>query len=101
MVSNHLCPFPKRLVFPKSSRVQGLQLSLARITYVFINCYLPVDHQSPNMNLTEILHCLQDIKYVLDLCHDDSKFIVLGDLNTSFNRQTVFVNLVEGYLNDN
>ena len=53
------------------------------------------------MDITEITKCLQDVQYLLDLCEDDSIFIMAGDLNSDFNRNTIFVHLVSTFLTYN
>ena len=53
------------------------------------------------MDTTELLHILQDIKFIMDLCDDDSYFILTGDLNSDFSRNSVFVNLVKTFLTNN
>ena len=101
MVKNELCSVTKRLHCPNSSRVQGIQITIAGKSYVYINCYFPVDPQNANMDTTELLHILQDIKFIMDLCDDDSYFILTGDLNSDFSRNSVFVNLVKTFLTNN
>ena len=100
-VKNNLCSSVKRLSCPNSSRVQGLHLCLNEKSYVIINCYFPVDTQSANMDITELLQCLQDVQYIMDLCEDDPVFIMTGDLNADFNRNTIFVQLVKTFLLNN
>lgn len=98
LVKNELCSMVKRLTCPGSSRVQGVQLKVEGKSYVYINCYFPVDPQRANMDITEILSCLQDVQYLMDLCDDESVFILTGDLNTDFSRNSVFVNIVKTFL---
>lgn len=100
-VKNNLSAISRRLICPNSNRVQGLQFNLDNKSFVLINCYFPVDKRSANMDLTEIIQCLQDVQYLIDLCDDDSIFVIAGDLNTAFNRDTIFVHMVKNFLSDN
>ena len=103
LIRNDLASKSKRLLCPNSNRVQGLQLTLGMKTIVYINCYFPVDTQQANMNVTPILECLQDVKYIMDLCDDidNCSFVLTGDLNADFSRNTVFVDLVKTFLDNN
>ena len=76
VVKHNLCSYMKRLICPNSSRVQGLHISVGGKSYVIINCYFPVDTQAANMDVTSILQCLQDVQYIIDLCDNDSIFII-------------------------
>lgn len=100
-VRNNLCPSVKHLVCPNSSRVHGLHLCLNGKSYVIINCYFPVDTQRANMDVTELLQCLQDVQYIMDLVDNDPVYILSGDLNTHFNRDTLHVHCVTNFLSDN
>ena len=53
------------------------------------------------MDISEVLKCLQDVQYIIDLCDEDSVFILAGDLNSQFDRNTVFVQLVKTFLANN
>ena len=100
-VKNNLSAISRRLICPNSNRVQGLQFNLDNKSFVLINCYFPVDKRSAKMDLTEIIQCLQDVQYLIDLCDDDSIFVIAGDLNTAFNSDTIFVHMVKNFLSEN
>ena len=53
------------------------------------------------MDVTLILQCLQDVQYIMDLYDDDPTYIMCGDLNADFKRDTVFVQLVKTFLDNN
>ena len=88
-----------RLNSPDSNRVQGLRLNFSNDSYVLINSYFPVDKRDGNID--ELLRVLQDIKYIIDLCDDNCKIILLGDLNCDFNRDTIFCNHVKDFCEEN
>ena len=94
-----LCSFVKQVVCPDSSRVQGIQLNLPNSSYLFINCYFPVDQR--NENNDGLLRTLQDIQYCIDQCQDDCNVCILGDLNFEVNRNTAYANLVKTFLLEN
>ena len=99
-VKNSLSETSKRLICPNSKRVQGLQFCLENKSFVIINCYFPVDKRTANMDLTEIIKILQDIQYLIDLCDEDSVFLIAGDLNCAFDRDTIFVHMIRNFLAD-
>ena len=101
LIKNDLAPHAKRLISPKSNRVQGLQLTIGEKSIVYINGYFPVDSQQANMNVTQILECLQDVRYIMDLCDDNCSYVLMGDLNADFSRNTVFVDVVKTFLVNN
>lgn len=101
IVKSDLCSSVKHIQCPNSYRVQGLEVKIAGKVYVYINCYFPVDTQNANMDTTELLRTLQDIKFIMDRYDDDSNFILTGDLNADFSRNSVFVNLVKSFLDQN
>ena len=102
-VSNKLCHVTKRIVCPNSigHRVQAIEVCLNAEKFVLINCYFPVDPQRSNMDPTLVLQCLQDVNFIIDLYNNDVNFILMGDLNTDFSRNSVFVDLVKSFLMDN
>ena len=95
LYSKQISPFVKRILCPGSNRVQAISVSCGDVSYVYINCYFPVDPQSPNADITDLLKCLQDVQYVVDHCDAGSKLILLGDINIDYSRNTSFVNLVK------
>ena len=94
-----LCPLIKQLTCPNSTRVQGIKLNLQQSSYLFINCYFPVDQRNDNND--GLLRTLQDIKYCMDQCDEACNVCILGDLNFEVNRNTAFANLVKAFLLDN
>ena len=96
-----LSPFVKRIYCPNSKRVQGLQVKNGNLSYVFINCYFPTDPQLASADVSEILHCLQDVQYIMDNADKNSKFIMMGDLNSDFSRNSNFVNFVKAFISSN
>ena len=99
--SSKLCKFISRVLVPESSRVQGLKLTLPDFKAVFINVYFPTDPKTNNFDDSVLLKTLQDIKYLVDLCDNQYKVVVMGDLNTDFSRNTRFVQIVKQFLCDN
>lgn len=95
---NKLSKHITRLTCPNSNRVQGLRLNLSNNSYVFINVYLPVD--SRNNDIGELIKVIQDIKYIIDESND-SKIILLGDMNCDFSRDNNFVNFIKQFFLDN
>ena len=97
---NSLSKNIERVLCPNSSRVQCIKLNLNNnVSYIFINVYFPVDQR--NGEIDELMKVLQDIKYFLDMCNDQCKVFLMGDLNTDFNRDTIFVNHVKDFIDDN
>ena len=99
LFENNLSNCVVKLVCPFSNRVQGLKLNLNSMSYVFINVYFPVDKR--NNDIDELIKVLQDIKYILNLCDDNCKIIVLGDLNLDFSRDSYFSNYGKQFCIDN
>lgn len=84
---------------PNSHRVQAVKLELPDVSYIFINCYFPVDRR--NLDNDELLRVLQDVRYVINQCDDLCNIVMLGDLNYDLSRNTDFANLVKNFLVDN
>ena len=101
LIKNEFATYTKRLCCPNSNRVQGLQLTIGGKSIVYINSYFPVDTQQANMNVEPVLECLQDVRYIMDMCGDNVSYILLGDLNADFSRNSVFVDLVKTFLHNN
>ena len=70
-----LSKWATRVTVPNSYRVQGLKLSLPNSTLLFINAYLPNDPGTNNLDETDLINTLQDIKYLLDQVEDDCSVI--------------------------
>ena len=94
-----LSKFVTHVSCPYSKRVHGLKFKLPEASYMFINCYFPVDNRNQNNDL--LLQILQDVKYIIDQCDDDCNVIMLGDLNVDFRRSTDFAAKVKNFLSDN
>ena len=88
--------FITHLSCPNSHRVHGIKLNLPQASYLFINCYFPVDKR--NADNDELLLVLQDIRYMLGLCDELCNVFIIGDLNFDPSRNTDFVNLVKNFL---
>ena len=89
--------FVKIVKHPDSSRVQGIELFEK---YVLLNVYFPTDPKVNVFDELELLKCLGDIKYYLDM-FPDKKFVIGGDFNSDFSRQTRFTNLVHEFFMEN
>ena len=88
------------IIIPESRRVQAIHLKINGQAYVFINIYMPTDPQSNNFDDTDILKTLQDIRYVFNLYDPSVNFVLMGDMNCDFKRNTRFVNIVKDFLYD-
>ena len=99
LYNSNLGKFVTRISCPNSSRVQGLKLDLQNESFVFINAYFPVDKR--NCEIDDLICVLQDVTYILNRCDNDSKVILLGDLNCDFSRDTFFVNHVKQFIFEN
>lgn len=84
---------------PNSHRVHGIKLDLPQSSYLFINCYFPVDKR--NADNDELFLIFQDIIYMLSMCDESCNVFIIGDLNFDPNRNTVFVNLVKNFFVEN
>ena len=62
--SNNIGKYVQHLSVPNSDRVQGLLLKLPDVSYLYINCYFPVDHRNHDVDI--LIKTLQDVKYLLD-----------------------------------
>ena len=96
-ISKHV----SHIVCPGSNRVQAIKVSSTSETAVFINVYMPTDPRVNNFDDTILLQTLQDIKFILNQCQPHYKINVLGDLNTDFGRNTVFVDIVRDFMASN
>ena len=86
----------KIIKHPDSNRVQAIEIYKK---YVFINVYFPTDPRVDNFDDFELLKCLGDINWYYENL-PDKKFIIGGDLNSDFSRNSRFVNIVRGFLAD-
>ena len=94
-----LSKYITRIACPDSSRVQGLKLCLPHVNLVLINAYFPTDTR--DRDDSEVLKTLQDIKFIIDSCDHSYKRILMGDLNSDFNRNSTFVQWTSQFLNEN
>ena len=83
---------PRRFTELVSDRVQGVKFSLPNQTNLLVvNCYWPND--CLNFDEFELQRALTDVTWLLD--NSDCEHVcVLGDLNTHFDRQSIFVGIV-------
>ena len=99
LYSKTLSRYVSRISCPDSLRVQGLKVCLPDINLLLINAYFPTDTR--DRDDSEVLQTLQDIKFLLDTCDHSFKVILMGDLNTDFNRNSTFVQWTTEFLNEN
>ena len=83
----------KMIKHPDSIRVQAIEL-LGKV--IMVNTYFPTDDQSNNVNEFELLKCISEIKWYLER-FPHHRFVIAGDLNTDFSRNTRFVNIVRDF----
>ena len=74
--------FVTQMRVPNSYRVQGLKVSCPGKSVLFINSYFPTDTRG--LDDTHLLQTLQDIKYLIDQCDNDTSVVLMGDINTDF-----------------
>ena len=85
---------------PNSKRVQAIRVSFPHCSYIFINVYFPTDPQRDNFDDQFLFQTLQDIKFILNSYEDIDNFILCGDFNSDFNRNTRFVNIVQDFMSE-
>ena len=90
--------FITEITIPESNRVQAIHFKKDTEAHVFINVYLPNDPQCANFCDIELLKALQDIQYVFNLYNDSVNFILLGDFNCDFSRNTHFVQTINNFM---
>ena len=83
----------KIIKHPDSHRVQAIEFCNK---YVIINTYFPTDPQVVNFDDLELLKSIQDIKWYFNN-YSNHKFIIAGDLNSDFSRQSRFVNIIRDF----
>ena len=96
-----LMKYTSHIQVPDSHRVQAIKVKLPTETFIFINAYFPTDPKVNNFNEGELYKTLQDIKYVFDKGGMNSKFILMGDINTDIKRNTRFVQIVQNFITEN
>ena len=95
-----LAKFVTHIKVPESKRVHAIQVNLSSGSYVFINCYFPTDPKINAFDETEVFNTLQDINFIFETCGINSKYLLMGDVNADFNRNTRFVQIVDNYIRD-
>ena len=60
--------------------------------------YFPTDPQCQNFCDDELLKTLQDIHYVFNMYNDSVNFILLGDFNYDFARNSGFVQIIRNFM---
>ena len=78
---------------PDSIHVQAIEL-LGKV--IRVNTYFPTDDQYNNVNEFELLKCISEIKWYLER-FPHHRFVIAGDLNMDFSRNTRFVNIVRDF----
>ena len=77
-----------------SSRVQAIDIDNRILLF---NCYFPYDTQDANFNDWDLQKCINVINEVA-LLYPNHSVIVGGDINTHFDRNTPFVNMVRDWV---
>ena len=90
--------FVSEIRIPDSKRVQALHFKYKESAYVFINVYLPNDPQCDNFCDNELLQTLNDINFVFNKYDESVNFILSGDMNCDFSRNTRFVDTVQTFM---
>ena len=85
-----------RVTVPNSHRVHGIVINTQGEKILVINVYFPTDKRL-NIN-NELITTLQDIKFILEKHRQDSKVVVMGDLNCDLSRNTNFVLTVKDFI---
>ena len=93
-------PFVTEITIPDSKRVQAIHFKQGGSAYVFINVYFPTDPQCDNFCDDELLKTLNDINFVFNQYDEHVNFIVIGDFNCDFSRNTRFVDTVHTFVTD-
>ena len=92
--------FVTEIIIPESKRVQAIHVKINNNAYVFINIYMPTDPQTNNFDDSELIKTLQDIRYVFSLYEPSVNFILMGDLNCDFQRNSRFVHIINNFLDE-
>lgn len=95
-VPEHLKEIAKD-VSPPSDRLQSLTLKFDACTILLLNTYFPTDPQITEFDDTELQVLLAQIKDTIE-DNDFDQLIWTGDMNTDFNRNSAFVNLVDEFI---
>ena len=80
-------------------RLQATKFKFPEGHILLINCYMPCDPQSDQFDDTEVVGVLGDIRSLM-LSSNCEKIILVGDLNSHFDRYSRFTNIVADNLDD-
>ena len=81
----------------KSTRVQGILLTLNNTKFLIINTYFPTDPRVEAFDEFELQSTLQDIAFLRDNT-PHNHCIIMGDINADFTRSTRFVEAVKDFV---
>ncbi len=81
----------------KSKRIQSIRVTLEDRTFLLINSYFPTD---PRVDFDEnnLLLLLSEIEDIIETSTFDH-FVLGGDINADFTRNTKFVRIIEEFIN--
>jgi len=80
----------------KSSRVQGILLSINNTKLLIINSYFPTDPRVDIFDEWELQSALQDIRFLRENT-PHNHCVLMGDINTDFTRTTRFVDIIKQF----
>ena len=86
--------FITRIPLKSTKRVQACLINFPRTKILWLNSYFPTDPQTPNFDDSELRETLAAIKNVIENNEHD-QILWQGDINTEFNRQSKFVEVVK------
>lgn len=84
-------------VLTNNSRIVANIFHFGITSLLIMNCYFPNDPQTTSYSDDKLFTLLNDIKVIID-CYDFNHFIIAGDLNCDFSRNTGFVNIINDFL---
>ena len=82
-----------------SVRLQVTRFDLPTASLLLLNTYFPCDPRTENLNDTELLELLAEMKQTMH-SQNCTHYLVLGDLNSHFSRQTRFTNIINDFFYD-
>ena len=100
LYDKRLSQFISHIVVPNSYRVQAIELKIVGESYTFINCYFPTDPRANNFDETVLINTLEDINFIFDKIGPNANYVLMGDINCDFVRNTTFVQTIKNYIND-
>ena len=86
-------------VSPNVWRLQALLIKTVGSTILLINSYFPVDSRSVNIDQSELIEVFHYIRNIISDNHFSS-FVLLGDINCDFLRNTGHVRCVQDFLGE-